>query len=81
MGPQKNCIDIITELGGIKDLKAAQQVFKVKLDAAEPGQTQPHSECGCAQKNRQCDCALSNLTLFLSIRDPRKTGNLSESFL
>jgi len=33
MGPQKNCIDIVTELGGIKDLKAAQRVFKEKLDA------------------------------------------------
>jgi len=33
MGPQKNCIDIITELGGIKDLKAAQQVFNDVIDA------------------------------------------------
>ena len=33
MGPQKKCIDIVTELGGIKDLKAAQRVFKEKLDA------------------------------------------------
>ena len=33
MGPQKNCIDIITELGGIKDLKAAQQVFEDTIDA------------------------------------------------
>ena len=33
MGPFKDCIDIITELGGIKDLKAAQQVFKDKIDA------------------------------------------------
>ncbi|MCK4984180.1 MAG: phosphoenolpyruvate carboxykinase, partial [Desulfobacterales bacterium] len=33
MGPQKNCIEIVTELGGIKDLKAAQRVFKEKLDA------------------------------------------------
>ena len=33
MGPQKNCIDIVTELGGIKDLKAAQRVFKEKLNA------------------------------------------------
>ena len=33
MGPYKDCIDIITELGGIKDLKAAQQVFKDTIDA------------------------------------------------
>jgi phosphoenolpyruvate carboxykinase (GTP) len=32
MGPFKDCIDIITELGGIKDLKAAQQVFKDTID-------------------------------------------------
>jgi phosphoenolpyruvate carboxykinase (GTP) len=34
MGPHKDCIDIVTELGGIKDLKAAQQVFKDAIDAA-----------------------------------------------
>ena len=34
MGPRKDCIDIVTELGGIKDLKAAQHVFKQKMDAA-----------------------------------------------
>ena len=33
MGPQKNCTDIVTELGGINDLKAAQRVFQKKLDA------------------------------------------------
>ena len=33
MGPHKDCIDIITELGGIKNLKAAQQVFKDTIDA------------------------------------------------
>jgi phosphoenolpyruvate carboxykinase (GTP) len=33
MGPRKDCIDIVAELGGIKDLKAAQQVFKQKMDA------------------------------------------------
>jgi phosphoenolpyruvate carboxykinase (GTP) len=33
MGPYKDCIDIITELGGIKDLKAAQQVFKDSINA------------------------------------------------
>jgi phosphoenolpyruvate carboxykinase (GTP) len=33
MGPQKDCIDIITELGGIKDRKAAQQVLKDTIDA------------------------------------------------
>jgi phosphoenolpyruvate carboxykinase (GTP) len=32
MGPYKDCIDIITELGGVTDLKAAQQVFKDKID-------------------------------------------------
>jgi phosphoenolpyruvate carboxykinase (GTP) len=32
MGPLKDCIDIVTELGGIKDLKAAQQVFKDAID-------------------------------------------------
>jgi len=33
MAPQKDCIDIVTELGGIKDPAAVQQVFKQKLDA------------------------------------------------
>jgi phosphoenolpyruvate carboxykinase (GTP) len=33
MGPFKDCIDIITELGGIKDLKAARQVFKDTINA------------------------------------------------
>ena len=27
MGPFKDCIDIITKLGGVTNLKAAQQVF------------------------------------------------------
>ena len=34
MGPQKDCVDIVTELGGIKDLDAAQHVIKAKLDAS-----------------------------------------------
>ena len=34
MGPHKDGIDIVTELGGIKDLDAAQQVIKAKLDAS-----------------------------------------------
>ena len=34
MAPRKDCIDIVTELGGIKDPAAAQQVFKQKLDAS-----------------------------------------------
>jgi phosphoenolpyruvate carboxykinase (GTP) len=33
MGPNKDCIDIITEFGGITDLNAAQQVFKDTIDA------------------------------------------------
>jgi phosphoenolpyruvate carboxykinase (GTP) len=33
MGPRKDCIDIVTELGGIKDFKAAQQVLKDAIDA------------------------------------------------
>jgi len=33
MGLQKNCTDIVTELGKISDLKGAQQVFQKKLDA------------------------------------------------
>ena len=33
MGPRKDCIDIVTELGGIRDFKAAQQVFKDAIDA------------------------------------------------
>jgi len=33
MGPQKNCIDIVTALGGINDLEGAQRVFQKKLDA------------------------------------------------
>jgi phosphoenolpyruvate carboxykinase (GTP) len=33
MAPQKDCIDIVTELGGIKDIGAVQQVFKQKMDA------------------------------------------------
>ena len=34
MAPRKDCIDIVTELGGIKDIGTAQQVFKQKIDAA-----------------------------------------------
>ncbi|MGD8882129.1 MAG: phosphoenolpyruvate carboxykinase, partial [Desulfobacterales bacterium] len=37
MGPHKDCVDIVTELGGIKDRDAAQQVFKAKLDASNLG--------------------------------------------
>jgi phosphoenolpyruvate carboxykinase (GTP) len=37
MGPQIDCVDIVTELGGIKDLKAARRVFKEKMDAANLG--------------------------------------------
>jgi len=33
MGPQKDVIDIVTELGGIKTQEAAQEVFEDKLDA------------------------------------------------
>ncbi|MDH3886102.1 MAG: phosphoenolpyruvate carboxykinase domain-containing protein, partial [Desulfobacterales bacterium] len=33
MGPNKDCIDIITELGGITDLNAAQKVFKDTINA------------------------------------------------
>ena len=33
MGPHKDCIDIITELGGITDAKATQQVFEDTIDA------------------------------------------------
>ena len=33
MAAQKDCIDIVTELGGIKDISAAQQIFKQKMDA------------------------------------------------
>ena len=32
MGPFKDCIDIATELGGIKTVAAAQQVFSKKMD-------------------------------------------------
>ena len=32
MGPRKDCMDILTELGGIKDHKAAQQILKTKLN-------------------------------------------------
>ena len=41
MAPRKDCIDILTELGGIKDLKAAQQVFKGKMDAANLDKLKP----------------------------------------
>ena len=32
MGPRKDCMDILTELSGIKDHKAAQQILKTKLN-------------------------------------------------
>jgi len=41
MGPRKECIDIITELGGIRDLKAARQVFEGKMDAANLDKLKP----------------------------------------
>jgi len=34
MGPKKDVIDIVSELGGIKTLEAAQDVLKAKMDAA-----------------------------------------------
>jgi phosphoenolpyruvate carboxykinase (GTP) len=40
MAPQKDCIDIITELGGIKDIGAAHQVFKQKMDDSNLGKLQ-----------------------------------------
>ena len=40
MAPQKDCIDIITELGGIKDIDATQQVFEQHLDASNLGKLQ-----------------------------------------
>ncbi|MCK5204615.1 MAG: phosphoenolpyruvate carboxykinase, partial [Desulfobacterales bacterium] len=40
MGPHKDCVDIVTELGGIKDLAAAQQIFNAKLDASNQGKLQ-----------------------------------------
>jgi len=40
MAPPKDCIDIVTELGGIKDPAAAQQVFKQKMDAPNLGKLQ-----------------------------------------
>jgi phosphoenolpyruvate carboxykinase (GTP) len=33
MGPQKDVVDIVTELGGVKTPEAAQEVFEDKLDA------------------------------------------------
>ena len=41
MGPQKDCIDIVTELGGIGDLKAAQRVFKEKMNTANLEKLKP----------------------------------------
>lgn len=41
MGPQKDCVDIVTELGGIKDLDGAQLVFKAKLDASNLSKLKP----------------------------------------
>jgi len=35
MGPKKDVIDIVTEIGGIKTPKAAQQLFEAKLDASQ----------------------------------------------
>ena len=40
MAPQKDCIDIITELGGIKDIDATQQVFEQNMDASNLGKLQ-----------------------------------------
>ena len=33
MGPQKDVIDIVTELGGVKTPESAAEVFEGKLDA------------------------------------------------
>ena len=41
MGPRKDCIDIVTELGGIGDLKAAQRVFKEKMNTANLEKLKP----------------------------------------
>ena len=40
MAPQKDCIDIITELGGIKDIDAVQQIFEQKMDSSNLGKLQ-----------------------------------------
>jgi len=50
MAPQKDCIDIVTELGGIKDPAAAQQVFKQKLDAPNLGKLQRIQNADVLQK-------------------------------
>ena len=34
MGPKKDVIDIVSELGGIKTLEAAQDILKARMDAA-----------------------------------------------
>jgi phosphoenolpyruvate carboxykinase (GTP) len=41
MGPHKDCVDIVTELGGINDLDAAQHVINAKLDASNLDKLQP----------------------------------------
>ena len=80
MGPNKDCIDIITELGGITDLNAAQQVFKDTIDAENLDKLKRIQNPDVLKKLPMPSCS-ANLTLFLSIRDRRKTGDLSESFL
>ena len=34
MGPKKDVIDIVSEIGGIKTLEAAQDILKARMDAA-----------------------------------------------
>jgi hypothetical protein len=70
MGPHKDCVDIVTELGGIKDIDAAQQVIKAKLDASNLDKLQLPTRLPCV-----------NRTLYLLIPDPRRIDNLSERFL
>ena len=50
MAPRKDCIDIITELGGIKDPAAAQKVFQQKLDAANLDKLKPIKNPDVLQK-------------------------------
>ena len=79
MGPFIDCIDIITELGGIKDIKAAQKVFKDRIDAENLDKLKPIQNPDVLKKLPMPSCS-ANLMQFLSIRDRRKTVGLSESF-
>jgi hypothetical protein len=68
MGPNKDCIDIVTELGGVTDGKAAQKVFEDTIDAVNLDKLKRIQNPDALKKNCQCHQALSTGRCFYRYR-------------